>query len=153
LVDAVVFRVNRSSALWQLFAFMGDVITIAADGSARYFEEVPVEYAHENELTEAESFFTITLEYGPDHDQHDPFDVSLQRIQQSDARNADKGRYLHPVVRHFKRGQLIGEHHMAENLENDWARPASHREPLAVFFERQLRGEGRQQQMAVPGCA
>jgi hypothetical protein len=151
LADAVVSRVNRTSALWQLFAVMGDVIAVAADGSAKYFEEAPVDYVHESQLGGAGSYFTITLEYGPDHDQHDPFDISLERIQQSDARNADKGRYLHPVVRHFKHGELVGEHHMAENLENDWGGPMTHREPLAAFFDRELRGEGRPQQVARSG--
>jgi thioredoxin reductase len=149
LADAVISRVNRSSALWQLFAFMGDLIAVAADGSAKYFEEAPVDYAHESGLGGADAYFTITLEYGPDHDHHDPFDVSFERIQQSDARNAEKGRYLHPVIRHFMEGRLVGEHHMAENLENDWGGLMTHREPLAAFFERELDGEGRQHQVAV----
>jgi thioredoxin reductase len=153
LADAVVSRVNRSSALWQLFAFMGDVIVVAADCSAQYFEEAPVDYVHESALGDAHSYFTITLEYGPDHDRHDPFDISLERIQQSDAGNADKGRYLHPVIRHFRNRQLVGEHHMAENLENDWGGLMTHREPLAAFFARELRDEGRQQPMAVSGSA
>ena len=74
------------------------------------------------------------MEYGPDHDQFDPFDVSVGRIAQSDAEHSDKGRYLHPVVRHHRHGELLGEHHVTENLENEWDDPVVHRGPLRAFL-------------------
>jgi len=136
MMDAVIERVNRSSALWQLFGFLADLIVVPRDGGARYYEEVPVDYVHESEFGKSESYFTITLEYGPDHDRHDPFDPHVMRISEADAEGAALGRYLHPVVRHFARGKLVAEHHVTENLENDWTSPATHREPLARFFAR-----------------
>ena len=48
-----------------------------------------------------------------------------------------ESRYLHPVVRHYRRGVLAAEHHVTENLENEWT-GAVHREPLQAFFEREL---------------
>jgi len=140
MMDAVIARVNRTSALWQLFASMGDLIVVSRDGRAHYYEEVPVDYVHDSEFGAEGSYFVITLEYGPDHDQHDPFDVSVGRIKQSDANNAEKGRYLHPVVRHFSARTLLSEHHVAENLENDWSGQTTHREPLRAFFGRELGG-------------
>jgi hypothetical protein len=138
LMDAVVARVNRTSALWQLFSVMGDLIVVERDGSARYYEEVPVDHVHESAFGSAESYFIVTLEYGPDHDQHDPFDISVERVRQSDPEEAHKARYLHPAVRHYRRRSLLAEHHLAENLENDWSGPATHREPLRAFFARRL---------------
>jgi thioredoxin reductase len=138
LMEAVIARVNRTSALWQLFSFMADVIIVQGDGAALYCEELPVDYAHDSELAAGESYFTITLEYGPDHDQHDPFDVSVGRIMQSDAANSEKGRYLHPVVRHYAGKALVAEHHVAENLENEWSGQTTHRDPLRAFFAREL---------------
>ncbi len=138
LTEAVVARVNQSSALWQLFASMSDVIFVAEDGSLRYCEEVPLDFAHESDFAHGRSYFTVTLEYGPDHDRHDPFDSSVMRIAQSDAEHAEQGRYLHPVVRHYRNRRFVAEHHLAENLENDWTGVASHREPLSAFFERSL---------------
>jgi hypothetical protein len=82
--------------------------------------------------------FTVTLEYGPDHDRFDPFDVTVGRIAQSDAERAAKGRYLHPVVRAYRRGELVGEHHVTENLENQWTDEAVHRAPLRAFLAREL---------------
>ena len=133
LMEAVIARVNRTSALWQQFAFLCDLIVITRDGEARYYEELPLDYVHESDFGAAESYFTITLEYGPDHDQFDPFDISVGRISQSDAEHSDKGRYLHPVVRHYCRRALVAEHHVTENLENEWNGPV-HRDPLRVFF-------------------
>ena len=51
LMDAVIARVNRTSALWQQFGFLADVVVVdRAEASARYYEEVPVDYVHESEL-------------------------------------------------------------------------------------------------------
>jgi thioredoxin reductase len=139
LMETVIERINRTSALWQLFGFMADVIVIAPDGkSARYCEEVPVDYAHDSDFDGGQSYFTITLEYGPDHDQHDPFDLSVGRIAQSEVEHSDEGRYLHPVVRHYRARELVAAHHVTENLENEWTGHATHREPLRKFFSRQL---------------
>ncbi|MEV0174208.1 NAD(P)-binding domain-containing protein [Streptomyces sp. NPDC050803] len=137
LADAVVARVNRSSALWQQFGVLGDVV-VTAPGTARYHEEVPVAYAHESELARGDAYFTITLEYGPDHDKVDPFDITVRRPSQNSADQAFDAAYLHPVVRHFRAGELIGAHHLAENLENEWNNPQVHTAPLADFFARAL---------------
>jgi hypothetical protein len=132
LTEAVIGRVNRTSALWQEFGFLCDLIVVGQNGSASYYEEMPVDYVHERYRTE-EQYFVITLEYGTDHDRFDPFDVSVGRITQSDRDRSIESRYLHPVVRYYQRGVLALEHHVTENLENDWTGP-THREPLAAAF-------------------
>lgn len=137
LMEAVIERVNRTSALWQLFGSMGDLVVVGREG-ARYYEEVPTDYVHDSDVAGADSYFTVTLEYGPGHDQHDPFDISVGRIMQSETDDAGKGRYLHPVVRHVRQRILLAEHHITENLENDWTGQVTHREPLRAFFARQL---------------
>jgi thioredoxin reductase len=129
LMEAVLARVNRSSALWQQFAFLCDLVVVEADG-ARYYEELPLDYVH---ASPPELYFTITLEYGPNHDSVDPFDISVGRIAQTDSERAAEGRYLHPVVRCHRRGELVAEHHVTENLENEWTGPG-HRLPLKEFF-------------------
>jgi thioredoxin reductase len=137
LMEAVVERVNRTSALWQQFAFLCDLIVVEAGGRARYYEELPVDYVHDSDFGKADCYFRITLEYGPDHDKVDPFDISISRIAQDDAQHSHDARYLHPVVRLYRRNELVAEHHLAENLENDWAGPAQ-RLPLSAFFSRHI---------------
>ncbi|HZE49192.1 MAG TPA: NAD(P)-binding domain-containing protein [Jatrophihabitantaceae bacterium] len=139
LTDAVLARVNRTSALWQQFGVLGDVVAVGADGTARYLEELPVDYVHDGGLgDDAGDLFVVTLEYGPDHDKVDPFDVTVARVAQDDTDRAFDAAYLHPVVRHHRAGELLAVHHLAENLENEWDKPAVHRDPLVAFFERQL---------------
>jgi thioredoxin reductase len=135
LADAVIARVNRTSALWQQFGFLADVIVLDADG-ARYLEEMPAD------LAEFPDHFRVTLEYGPEHDKIDPFDISVGRIRQNDAARAAEGHYLHPVVRHFRGGSLAGTHHITENLENEWDSPETHHAPLMAFFTAQTAPAG-----------
>lgn len=138
LADAVVARVNRSSALWQQFGVIGDLIVTPPGEPAGYHEEVPVAYAHERQLPGSGDYFTVTLEYGPDHDKVDPFDITVRRTAQNSVDDAFDAAYLHPVIRHHGGGELLGTHHMAENLENHWDDPQVHHAPLAEFFAREL---------------
>ena len=139
LMSAVLERVNRTSALWQQFGVLCDLVVVD-DGGARYLEELPTDYVLGGGLGARGSHFVVTLEYGPDHDRIDPFDIAAGRIAQGDAERAADGRYLHPVVRHYRGGVLAGTHHVTENLENDWTSPAVHREPLREFLAWELAG-------------
>ncbi|MFG1839400.1 NAD(P)-binding domain-containing protein [Micromonospora sp. NPDC049175] len=132
IADSIIARINVTSALWQQFAVLGDVITVEGE-TARYREEVPVAYLRD---TEPDVFaFLVTLEYGPDHDQVDPFDITVPRPAENDASAAHDASYLHPVVRVLRDGQTVAEHHLAENLENQWDLPTVHRQPLEVFVK------------------
>jgi hypothetical protein len=48
------------------------------------------------------------------------------------------------VIRHYSRGTLLAEHHVAENLENEWNGPA-HVGPLERFFAACLARTGQPQ--------
>ncbi|WP_436535094.1 NAD(P)-binding domain-containing protein [Actinoplanes sp. HUAS TT8] len=141
VTDAIIARVNRTSALWQQFSVLADVVTVAA-GDARYHDEVPVDWFATHGLATAEHdyrhAFVVTLEYGPEHDQVDPFDVTVSRIAQDVPGQAHDAAYLHPVVRHYRDGTAVATHHLAENLENRWDRPSVHVEPLREFVARSL---------------
>ncbi|MEU4682885.1 NAD(P)-binding domain-containing protein [Streptomyces xinghaiensis] len=134
IADAITARVNRSSALWQQFGVLGDVVSVDGD-RARYEEEVPLDYVTDGLLGGAPHRFTVDLEYGPDHEQADPFDATVPRVAENDADHAMDSTYLHPVVRHYRDGVLAGTHHLAENLENDWDIPVVHRQPLTAFVK------------------
>ncbi|HEY6797471.1 MAG TPA: NAD(P)-binding domain-containing protein [Kineosporiaceae bacterium] len=138
MAEAVIARVNRSSALWQQFGVLGDLLVAGPGEPARYHEEVPVEHAHGSPLTQGQDYFVITLEYGPDHDKVDPFDVTVRRVAQNSLDGVLDAAYLHPVVRHYRAGQLLGVHHLAENLANQWDDPDVHQVPLADFLAREL---------------
>ncbi|MYS19581.1 Thioredoxin reductase [Streptomyces sp. DvalAA-14] len=144
VADAVIERINRTSALWQLFGFLADAVTVRPDGSVGYYEEVPLDHLHPavaaGSFGAVDRYFAITLEYGADHDRVNPFDITVGRVSQTDTGGLD-GRYLHPVVRLFRAGELLAEHHLTENLENEWDREAVHRVPLVRFLAEHLRPE------------
>jgi thioredoxin reductase len=148
LTETVIERVNRTSALWQLFGYLADVL-ICHDDQADYLEEVPVDYVHEGRWGHSDNYFLITLEYGPNHASVDPFDINVVRVAQDDADHASAAHYLHPVIRHYSRGRLLAEHHVAENLENLWNGPA-HIQPLERFFAGRL---ARTEQLQQAGAA
>jgi thioredoxin reductase len=136
ITAAVLARVNRTSALYQQFGVLGDVVIRPAGEDARYLEEVPVDFVRDSgleELAAGADVLVVTLEYGPDHDKVDPFDVSVARVAQDDAERAFDAAYLHPVIRLYRGTDLVATHHVAENLENEWDKPA-HRDPLIAFL-------------------
>ncbi|WP_067507884.1 NAD(P)-binding domain-containing protein [Actinoplanes sp. TFC3] len=134
ITDAIIARINVTSALWQQFAVLADVVTLDDQG-AHYHQEVPVAYLKDGGLGPGPFAIVATLEYGPDHDQVDPFDITVPRIAENDAAAAHDASYLHPVVRVYRDGQILAVHHLAENLENHWNLPAVHQQPLAVFLK------------------
>jgi thioredoxin reductase len=136
ITDAVLARVNRTSALWQQFGVLGDVVLRGPNGAARYLEEVPVDFVRDGGLSAlagSAGILVITLEYGPDHDKVNPFDITVARVAQDDGERAFDSSYLHPVVRLYRGGDLVATHHVAENLENEWDK-AAHRDPLVAFL-------------------
>ncbi|MBW4718748.1 NAD(P)-binding domain-containing protein [Saccharothrix obliqua] len=141
VADAVIARVNRTSALWQMFSFLADAVLLGRDGTFRYAEEVPLDHLHEavgrGEFGDVDSYLAVTLEYGEGHDRVDPFDITEGRAAKDSTGGLD-GRYLHPVVRHYRGGVLVGEHHLTENLDNEWDSEEGHRAPLLAFLRARL---------------
>jgi thioredoxin reductase len=133
LLDAVIERVNSSSGLWQQFGYLGDLITVPEDGPARYYEEMPLDYIHDTEYGRGSQYYTVTLEFG--HITGDPFNI--ERHPTPDA--AKQSTFLHPVVRRFDAGRLVGEHHVLEDLYGEWRKPKEHLEPLREFIARMMR--------------
>lgn len=127
LADAVLDRINRTSALFQQFGFLCDVVT--PDG--RYYEEMPLDYVPFGDC------FTISLEYGAGHDAIDPFDVEAGRLWEADKTHDD--RYLHPVVRRRRDREPVATLRLPEDVCNDWTDEKLYRAPLQAFIDEWLR--------------
>jgi hypothetical protein len=74
---------------------------------------LPVEYIHDSDLGRGE-YLILTLQYGKF--EGDPLSVR----RDPDPEKAHLDVYIHPIVEHFRNGELIGACHIPENLENDW---------------------------------
>ncbi len=134
LVDAVMARANRSSALWQQFGYLADAIVVdtVAD-RARYYEELPLDWLLEGGLGANAPVFAVTLEFGEKRD--DPFHIE----RKPNPAMASDSAFLHPVIRCIEAGEILAEIHLLENLYGEWKDEHLHREPLQQFFEEQLR--------------
>lgn len=136
LVAEVIKRVNTSSALWQQFGFLCDLLVVSKDGrSAFYYEELPVSYVHDSDLGQHEQYYIITLEYGSQHAFDDPF--SITRIERNDFANADQSNFLHPIVRRFAGPELLSEHHIIEDFAARWLEDV-HIQPLHKYLSEEL---------------
>lgn len=123
MADAVLDRINRTSGLFQQYGFMCDVLT--PDG--RYYEEMPLDYVPFPDCV------TVSLEYGRGHDSIDPFDLVAGREWEDDP-SRDQ-RYLHPVVRARRGGEVVATLRLPEDIYNDWTGERLYREPLRRFIK------------------
>jgi thioredoxin reductase len=135
LAEAVIRRVNNSSALWQQFGFLCDLIVVS-DGSreALYYEALPVHYVHDSHYGSNDHYYTITLEFGKSRD--DLFNVE----RNPDPSQADRSTFLHPVIRRFSGATLLSEHHLLEDLYADWSKPNVHAQPLVEYISGEMLG-------------
>ncbi|HVZ36165.1 MAG TPA: NAD(P)-binding domain-containing protein, partial [Polyangiaceae bacterium] len=135
LMEALLARANKSSALWQQPGFLCDALQLdASPSSAEYYEELPVDYVRESRFGSGR-WLMLTLEFGMV--KGDPF--SIERIHRTDAQHASESVFLHPIVRYSSDGQLVAEHHVIEDLAAVWDE-SEHRDPLAEFVSEVLSG-------------
>ena len=136
LMEAVLKRINKTSALWQQFGFLCDVFVLdLAKNSVSHYEELPVDYVRQWEMDASKHYYLVTLEYGEDHAMQDPF--KHERIDRHDVSRANQSQFLHPVIRRYDSGGVISEHHVIEDLAAEWLEQ-EHRQPLLEFFRRNL---------------
>jgi thioredoxin reductase len=133
LTEAVIARINRSSALWQQYGFLHDVIVVRDDWDhAVYLEEMPLAYVHDSELGERSHYYTVSLEFGKV--KGDPFAI----VRNPEPAKADESVFLHPVIRRWCGRQLVSEKHLLEDLFGEWKKEEAHIAPLRYFFMQQL---------------
>jgi len=136
LTSVVLRSVNRSSALWQQFGFLCNALMVRGEGAeVDSYEGFPVDYVHDQLSQAYDSYYTVTLEYGFKEDD-DPF--RSQRVSHTAADQAAESTFLHPIIRRYRRGELVDEQHLVENLEAHWNDAQLHREPLQRYFQRTL---------------
>lgn len=132
LATALLERINRTSALWQQFGFLGDLYQLPGTGAeATHYEEMPVALIHEQRLGQAPGHLVVTLEFGKI--EGDPFSISRQPSHE----HAERSAFLHPVVRRYCGDQEVATLHLLENLYGEWRDPQLHFEPLRDFLQDQ----------------
>ena len=102
------------------------------DGSAKYYQELPVDYVPDSSFGQHDNYYMITLEYGPDYSNY-PFEFD----RYISAEEAHLNPQLHPIIRRFARSTLVAEHHILEELNGQWLTD-EYILPLRTFIQRQL---------------
>ncbi len=135
IAQAIIKRVNLTSALWQQPGFLCDVFMInQLDNYGNYYEDLPVDYVHEKITNQETHYFLISLEYGK-QEVVDPF--RTERMPNKD--KASLSTFLHPIIRQYKNHQLVSEHHILEDLAGEWLKD-EHIFPLITYFQESIVG-------------
>lgn len=133
LLEATLERLNRSSALWQQFGYLHDVIVVDEGWDhAAYYEEMPLAYVQQSEIGESSHYYTVTLEFGKN--EGDPFSA----MRPTEPAKADESVFLHPVIRRWCGRQLVSELHLVEDLFGEWKKQEVHEAPLRYFYMEQI---------------
>lgn len=128
ITDEIFKRINKSSALWQQFGYLIDMIDIGKT-DCRYYTELPKNYS----LTQLGDIkITLSFEFGST--ESDVFSVE----RDPDPQKADESFFLHPVIRFYRAGDLIDTLHLAEDLYGEWKDSIRHVEVLKDFIEEQM---------------
>ncbi len=121
---AMIERINRTSAMWQQFGFLHDLIVMPESGGpAKHYQEMPLAYIQETELSASSHYYTVTMEFG-----------AVEGGTFAMVRN-----FLHPVIRRWNGPLLVAEHHLLEDLHGEWRREDLHLAPLREFLQDQMR--------------
>ena len=147
ITNLIIEKINRTSALWQQFGFLGDLLIIhEGTKKASYIDALPCDYFHEKLCQNEDNYFVITLEYGTRP--FEPFAKDVERINRFDTENAVESDFIHPVIRRYSKGKLIAEKHLIENFHSEFDRK-EHKVALHDFLNAQLEVE-KSQISAIP---
>lgn len=136
ITDQIIAKINLSSALWQQFSFMGDVLIVDhKNNETRYCDALPCDYINEVLCIDEEEYYIITLEYGTGH--FDPFAEEAERINRFDAEHAEESDFLHPVLRKYNKGTQQEVIHLIENFHSEFDKP-EHFEALKNFLDKEV---------------
>jgi len=115
LTDHIIERVSVSAALFLQPGFLCDVLVINDMASeAQYYEGLPIDFVHDSFLGKHSHYYVITLEYGE-------IEGDLFRVERDpDPQNSFSDAYIHPIIRRYSGSVTLCEHHIPDNLENDW---------------------------------
>ena len=115
VLDKIIDRLDNSAGLFLQPGFLQDLIVISESaGTADYYEELVHNYIHESAFGQNDHYYTISLEYG--HFTSDPFNIE----RDPDPMKGNEAAYLHPVIRRYNCGLVVSEHHIQDDLENEW---------------------------------
>jgi len=115
IVRFVIGRVTTASSLFQQPAFLCDLLLLdTTKREVLCYRDIPVDYIKDDGRFANMPRLQVTLEYGHFSETVDPF--SIFRYPSDGKTSA----FIHPVIRYFEGHNSAAEHHIPEDLENQW---------------------------------
>jgi hypothetical protein len=124
LNDKLIHRMSTTSALFQMFNCLCDVI-IFDDNKIIYIQEVTLRYAKDNYVFGYEKVLLFSLKYGDKTNNYKP---GLKET-------AHLSRFIHPVFEVYCNYRHIFDFHLAEHLLGEFKLQKVHIEPLEEFLD------------------
>lgn len=122
-------RFSIGDGIFQLYGFLGDVLVYDEEvRQVKWSKELPVQYI-KNNLDVNKHTLLLTLEFGFHH-YHGK--SSLDFMGPSDPHNTDKSAFLHPVIRHYYKGEMK-EFHFGDSLLGRWDMPHAEGGAIASY--------------------
>ncbi len=116
LTDTIIDRISLSSAMFLQPGFLGDVIRMAGTEAGQHYRDLPVQWLDENRAMFGEDSLLVTLEFGN-------FGATPTHVKRTHtAHGAEPDPFIHPVIRHYRAGEMVGKVHLSDHLDSDWRR-------------------------------
>lgn len=159
----LTYRMDTSSALYQMFEYLCDVVVIRSregNGIVDYYYDVPLNLVAtavglKNKANNIE-YLTLSFDYGPEFHGHDRVWAAKRSMHNFDPAKAHTSQFLHPVLRYHNpsapgvfthipydtqkqwarkdNSRPTAEHHTLESLVTDFKIPELHTNPLRQFL-------------------
>ena len=138
LLETILFRVNNSSGIYQMFNTLVDVIVF--DKNITYIEELPYKYA--KKYFKNKKILIIKLAYGNFGGTikytkvlgDASYVFGKDRAIGTQPNLAQLSNFLHPVLELYIKGKLIKTHHVSEHLMTQYKLRDVHVIPLKKFL-------------------
>lgn len=118
-LDWMYQRFSIGDGIFQMYGVLCDVVLVEPDGSrAEVLEEIPLKLAMERDWGD-KHVLLMTLEFGF----HNFTEPSTTFFGPSDPTDTKCAAFLHPVVRHMRKGEEVSEFHFGDSLLSRWDRP------------------------------
>ena len=142
----LIHRMNTTSALYQMFNCLCDVIVLD-DDKIIYIKEVTQRYALKNYVEKYKKVVLFSLNYGETFKEDqgytvikEGFNVTHKNIETDYIaglkETAHLSHFIHPVFNVYYVGKQVEEFHLAEHLVAEFKLPGVHIEPLREFLEK-----------------
>ncbi|MGB3245520.1 MAG: NAD(P)-binding domain-containing protein [Sulfitobacter sp.] len=116
LNDLIIDRISLSCAMFLQPGFLGDVIHLGGPQAGTHYRDIPVQWAQENMGVLGEESLLVTLEFGN-------FGATPTHVKREHtAFGGAPDPFIHPVLRHYRHGELVGTAHLSDHLDSDWRR-------------------------------